>query len=183
MTVNEQGVPEANPGPASPDTDGATWPKVVGAIALGLGVLTLIGLIFAAILGYPVPCGQRWLVGSLLGLLLALGFAFLGGEAMVEGPLPTGSASPLAISIGGGVAVFLVVLLVFRLAVPGCSGPAVKLAIDTLHATSVPSGTKVDMRFRAVGVRSDQKVRVVVSGTDGETLLADELNCFGVAGT
>ena len=88
--------------------------KIFGAVVLVLTILFFMLLVGIAIAGHEVPPGTHVLVVIVLALGLAVGSAFLGGAAAVEGnvPIPGVTSHPLAFSVTGGVAVFVIVMLI-----------------------------------------------------------------------
>ena len=77
-------------------------------------ILLLLGLLsFLIVTGREVPQDSRMLVVFLLATVLAAGFSFIGGFATATGriPLPEQVGSPVRFSVGGGVAVFVVAVL------------------------------------------------------------------------
>src|SRR4051812_27753347 len=83
------------------------WVMVVGAV---FGVLTLVflmGLVLLGIFGREVPCSSIFLVCAVVSFGAALSAAFIGGNATASGnlALPLLRDNPIAVSLGGGVAV------------------------------------------------------------------------------
>jgi len=81
------------------------------------GLLTLLFfmvLVVAGIFGHEVPPHTRMLVVFVVSLGLSLALSFIGGDAAAKGsiPLPFAKQRPIAFTASGGVAVFLVALLI-----------------------------------------------------------------------
>lgn len=80
------------------------------------GVLTLVFFMFLVILsvmGKSVPAQDRYLVIMILGLGSSLSASFIGGSAAAKGQIPITLArnNPISFSVGGGIAVLIVVLV------------------------------------------------------------------------
>lgn len=109
------------------------WVIVVGAI---VGILTLLfymGLVFASLLGYSVPCDSRALLSTVMAFGVALSLAFLGGNAAISGALGTWVKDhPLTFSASGGVAVFLIILIIGG-RVYSCEGETDNLKITRIQ--------------------------------------------------
>ena len=56
-----------------------------------------------------VPQSSRYLVVIVMSLAVAASFSFLGGSAVASGKIPIFKDSPLGFSVGGGIAVFVIV--------------------------------------------------------------------------
>jgi len=88
------------------------WFPIAGVVFTALTILTL----FLALTGVvPIDPGKRVLFNVWVAFCLAASVGFLTGSASASGKIPLPSAlgdSPIAFSAVGGVAVFLVILLV-----------------------------------------------------------------------
>ena len=105
-----------------------SWFPVVGVILGALTLILLMGLVALVTAGTQVPCDSRFLVVSVLALGAALASSFLGGSAAAKGalPLPFTKDHPLQISVAGGIAVLIIVIIIGgKLYVPaaGCGAP------------------------------------------------------------
>jgi hypothetical protein len=102
---------ELNPNPGKPVP---AWLAVAGYIALGFTLLFLMGTYLLAIFGYSAPENARMVLVFIVAAGLAMGTAFLGTDASAHGriPIPLAEKSPVAFSVTGGVAVFIVVMLI-----------------------------------------------------------------------
>ncbi len=89
------------------------WAPVVGVIFGALTLVFFMILVLLSIFGQGVPPNAEFLVLSTLALGVALAAAFLGGSAAAEGklPIPGVSKNPGTFSATGGIAVFIIVLL------------------------------------------------------------------------
>jgi hypothetical protein len=96
----------------SPQSKTVSWLAIAGYIAGVLTLVFLMGIVFASILGHEVPTNTRFTVVSVLALGAALSFAFVGGTAAAHGtiPIPFTEQKPIAFSVTGGIAVFIIVL-------------------------------------------------------------------------
>ena len=90
------------------------WVAVVGALLGSLTLLFLMALVLLSVYGREVPCNSVYLVCAVLSIGAALAVAFIGGNASATGniPLDIARTNPLSISVGGGVAVLLIMLVV-----------------------------------------------------------------------
>ena len=91
-------------------------PKWLQPAGLAVGLLTLIffmGLVGASVYGKVVPEGGKFPVVIVLALGTALSASFLTGHATMTGQIPFfGDKYPLAVSLGGGFAILILILLV-----------------------------------------------------------------------
>jgi hypothetical protein len=124
--------------PTSPASAGIpSWFPVVGVILGAVTLTFLMGLVALSTAGKEVPCDSRFLVASVLALGAALASSFLGGSAAAQGaiPLPFAKNHPLQLSMAGGIAVLVIVLIVgTRLYVPAGGCAAATPAIETTAA-------------------------------------------------
>jgi hypothetical protein len=97
---------------------------IFGAACLGL---TLVFFMAMLAFGVPIPAENRFLVTVVFALAGAIGAAFLGGGAAVNGhiPLPWVSDHPISFAAGGGVAVLVILLLLGPYILPAPPGPTV----------------------------------------------------------
>jgi hypothetical protein len=87
------------------------WVLIVGSGAGFLTLVFLMGLVVLSIWGKPVPEGGKFPLVAALALGTALSSGFLGGYAAAEGRLPLArTLSPVTFGVGGGIAVFVIVL-------------------------------------------------------------------------
>ena len=132
----------------SPETTSASPPWVaivgfiVGGIFLGLAVLFFMGLVVASIVGFPVPDNARYLICIVLALTASMGSGFLGGSAAASGQLNVSRLSPFKFGVTGGVAVFVITLILCH----------------TLYNPPTPSGPRAP------------EITKVDPGTAGDTL-------------
>jgi hypothetical protein len=89
------------------------WFPVAGLMFGGVGGIFLMILVILAVLGREVPPGSRFVFVALLALIVAFSAAFLGGAAAAKGslPLPFARDKPIAFGVTGGVATFVIVLV------------------------------------------------------------------------
>jgi hypothetical protein len=80
----------------------------------GLTLLFFMALVMMAAMGLEIPCNSRFLVIAILAFGAALSSSFLGGTAAAKGavPIPYLRSHPLQFRVAGGIAVFVIVLLV-----------------------------------------------------------------------
>lgn len=117
------------------------WVVVVGAIVGIVTLLFFMGLILLSTYGRQVPCDSRYLVITVIAFGAALSTAFLGGAAAAKGaiPLPFAQTHPLSISVSGGIAVLVIMLVLgTQLFSKDCSeGPTISCA-ETYQSYFVP---------------------------------------------
>ncbi|MGE0864104.1 MAG: hypothetical protein AB7P34_09400 [Vicinamibacterales bacterium] len=97
-----------------------SWHLVVSVGALLVTLLFLMGLVGLSIVGYQVPAGSRFLLVLVLAISAGIGAGGLGGYAAAEGhiPVPGLNQHPLAVRLGGGIAVMFLMLLLRDQIVP-----------------------------------------------------------------
>jgi hypothetical protein len=93
-----------------PQSSVPSWFSVAGFATSGATLLFFMALVVASTFGKEVPLGSRFLVVIVMALGTALSSAFLGGSAVASGKIPIFKDSPLTFSVGGGIAVFVIVL-------------------------------------------------------------------------
>jgi hypothetical protein len=105
--------PPNPPPPPTPIPSPSKWVLVAGLIFGTLTFLFFVGLVIAAVSGRSVPPNARLLVMVVLAIGIALSASFLGGTASASGKLPLpGNMDPVAFGVAGGIAVFVIVLLI-----------------------------------------------------------------------
>lgn len=89
------------------------WAPTAGVIFGALTLVFFMVLVLLSINGQNVPPNAEFLVLATLALGVALSVAFLGGSAAAEGklPIPVINNNPVVFSATGGIAVFVIVLL------------------------------------------------------------------------
>jgi len=82
------------------------WIPIAGYVSGSVTLVFLMVLVFADI----ALCDQRGLVAVIAGFGFAMAFGFIGGSAAARGnlPVPFMSKQPIAFSVAGGAAVFVV---------------------------------------------------------------------------
>lgn len=103
--------------PLKPAGAGPQVPAWFAKAGYATGLLTLLffmALVVAGVLGHEVPQGTHMLVVFVISLGLALASSFIGGNAAANGslPFPFAKERPIAFTVGGGIAVFVVALLI-----------------------------------------------------------------------
>jgi hypothetical protein len=90
------------------------WAAKAGAIFGGLTLVFFMAVVYATMTGGVIPPSGRFPVIAVLALGLAMATAFLGGDAVAKGhlPLPFLKDNPIQFSVAGGIAVFVIVLLI-----------------------------------------------------------------------
>lgn len=86
---------------------------IVGSLFGGLTLLFFMVLVILSAMSRSVPPDDRYLVIIILGLGSALSASFVGGSAAAKGDIPITVARnrPFSFSVGGGVAVLIIVLV------------------------------------------------------------------------
>jgi hypothetical protein len=89
------------------------WFAIAGYIAGVITLLFFMGLVVGSIFNYTVPPGGRFAAVVVLAFGIALSFAFIGGDAAGKGsiPLPFSKKKPFVFSVAGGIAAFVIVLV------------------------------------------------------------------------
>jgi hypothetical protein len=132
---------------------GTTWVMVVGAM---FGAITLAGLFVVAIIAGARPsfiCNSFVALAAVFAFGAALSGAFIGGAAGARGQLGLGPGmNSLAYSLGGGVAVLVIALYVFKsLQPPNCNANAMTFVHGTLsYSIPAPAGDG-DLVFQFAG--------------------------------
>lgn len=104
-------------------------------------------LFFMVLIGTGVPPGTRLQQLIVVSLGLAIGSAFLGGAAAIRGnlPIPGAQSHPLAFSVAGGVAVFLIVMLIGHFVFPDGEPPYKPVEEIAAGPTTGPDGMKIEL--------------------------------------
>lgn len=89
------------------------WFAMAGAVFGGFTLVFLMGLVVASMVGYDPSQNTRPLIIIVLSFAVALSFAFIGGTAAAQGniPLPFAKEKPVAFSVSGGIAAFIITML------------------------------------------------------------------------
>jgi hypothetical protein len=90
------------------------WAPKAGAMFGAVTLLFLMGLTIASTLSAKVPAGAQFLLVSVIALGVAMSMAFLGGDAAAKGqiPIPGVDKHPVEFSVTGGIAAFIIVLII-----------------------------------------------------------------------
>ena len=117
---------------------------IVGAV---FGAATLLGLFIFAYLAATNPdfvCNSFVLLAAIFALGCALSAGFIGGAAAATGQLRSRAANNvLQYSVGGGVAILVIVFIIFQfLKPPHCASPVSMLDFDMLPINSHPTVSK-----------------------------------------
>lgn len=109
LTPNADPVAKAD----SESRSSVLWMNIIGACFLGIAVIFIMALIVASLFDRAVPEESRFLVCSLLALIMSIGSGFLGGSAVASGQIsvPKFLQNPISFGLTGGVAVFVIVLI------------------------------------------------------------------------
>jgi len=107
------------PSPPSPSSV-PPWFAKAGVVFAVLTLLFFMTLVFLSIFGRLPPPEARFLVVMTLSLAAAFSFTFLGANASAKGniPLPFAREYPIRFAVAGGVAVFVIVLVLASLLYP-----------------------------------------------------------------
>lgn len=91
-----------------------TWMLIIGVVFLILAVVFLMALVLMTTFkGVEVPQSSNFLIVSILALTVSTGSGFLGGYATANGNLKVPYLdTPIKLAIGGGTAVFIIVLMI-----------------------------------------------------------------------
>jgi hypothetical protein len=88
-----------------------TWFPVAGFVTGAITLIFLMAVLVMGMFGHDVSQNGRFLVVIILAFGFAMSFSFVGGSAAANGRIPAFKQSPIRFSVGGGVAVFVIVLL------------------------------------------------------------------------
>lgn len=96
-----------------PDTKIPPWFPIAGYIS---GILTLLFfmalIIVGVVLGRPFPADYKFIIVIVMAFGLALAVSFIGGSAAAGGKIPFFKDSPVQFAVSGGIATFVIVLLI-----------------------------------------------------------------------
>jgi hypothetical protein len=133
-----------------------SWAVIFAVAALTATALFLTFLVFAPAFGIE-RLDERW-VAPIVAIGIALGAAALGGHASVKGKLPIAflNDQQVSVSLGGGIATFFLVLLLFPQTIPV---PATASVRDLELAGSVvgqnPPRVMLKAHFKTAGLSQD----------------------------
>lgn len=144
-------------------------PAAFTVLALTLSFMML--LVLLATFDKQVPSGSRYLVVIVLAIGAAFGLGGLGGEAAVRGniPIPGAQNHPLAVSVTGGVAVLILVLLLRDVIVPPePRGPDLTLeALKGLATSDTPPRVMVTAKFDGFSIVAGERLSLVLCKDPG----------------
>jgi len=149
--------PSASPSPADDmgPSGARSWILWVGAAGLILAGLFFMAIVVAGIFGYPIPCNTKPYAHVVMAIFLATASGFLGGWAKAEGKIPSlgrlfssgttppasgndNDGSPITFGIGGGGAMFVIVILLATWIDP-CQGETkYKVALSKPPQVTIP---------------------------------------------
>ena len=140
---------------------GSGMRRLSWAVIFGVGALTATALFLAFLVLAPAfgieRLDERW-VAPIVAIGIGLGAAAFGGHASVKGKLPIASLNDqqFTVSLGGGIATFFLVLLLFPRTIPV---PATASVRDLELAGSVvgqdPPRVMLEAHFKAAGLSQD----------------------------
>jgi hypothetical protein len=108
-----------------------TWFTVAGLAGGAVTLFFLMALVLLSVFGFEIPRTSRFILIAVLALGVAISAAFLGGSAAASGKIPLpGNATPIQFTIAGGVAVFVIVLLLGAWLYPSDDEKPSIIAID-----------------------------------------------------
>jgi hypothetical protein len=151
------------------------WVLIVGAVFGLLTFLFLVSLVFASVMGKPVPPDSRMLVVSVLAIGVALSASFLGGTASASGklPLPVGM-NPISFAVSGGIATFLIVFVIAYLAYFRTGQDSV-----TLSGTVQDADTTLGISRATIVVKTDTSIIERQTTDAGDFRISDIPDLFG----
>jgi hypothetical protein len=146
------------------------WWLPASAGVLVLTLLFFMGLVLLAISGREIPPNSRFLVIFILAIAAGLGAAGLGGYASLEGKLPLwADKSPVAVSVGGGIAVMILMLFLGDRVLPSAS-PSQKtdLRLDSVKGTVLGDASRIqiDAQFRRMALSADRRLSLLLGKTE-----------------
>jgi len=139
------------------------WLLVASVVVFAITLAFMMLLAMLATVGNKqVPSDSRFLVVIVLALGAGFGAAGMGGTAAARGsiPIPGSQNHPVAVSVTGGIAVMIVVLLLRDVIVPpGQTGP--DLTLDSLSGvvtSATPPRVMVTATFDGFSVSPGRRV-------------------------
>jgi hypothetical protein len=163
-------------GPVGPSS-APLWVLIVGVGFLLLSVIFFMVLVIAGIFDYSVPDGSRFLVCIVLALCVGASSGFLGGSASASGKIgEKGQDSPVGFGLAGGVAFFIIVLLICHYAY-GPSPPRVEApVINSLATSDGGRGWKnLNINFQEKSLPPNHKLSAEVASDAGFTQIVKSL--------
>lgn len=102
------------------------WAPIAGMFFGGITLLYFMVLVLLSAFGRPLGDNVRFPMLVVLAIGVSLSAAFLGGQASIKGnlPLPFLNDHPLSVSAGGGVAIFVIVLVLGAWIYPSAPAPS-----------------------------------------------------------
>ena len=97
--------------PPPPPNAVPTWFPITGAVLGALTLFFFMAILLMTMFNHPVPASGQFIVVIILSFGLAMSFSFVGGSAAASGRIPFFKDSPVQFAVGGGVAVFVIALL------------------------------------------------------------------------
>ncbi len=165
-TANEAEIGESKKptGPPPP------WVPIVGVTFLGLAVVFFMGLVVS---GLQVQ--DRGLVCIVLALATSIGSGFLGGSASASGQISVPILSPVTFGVTGGVAVFVIILLLCHFLYTPPPTPPCPRAPEITNVVPGTNGNSllVDVEFSPVNLSSQCNLYAEIA-TDKEFKQPDE---------
>lgn len=152
----------------APETTSASppWVPIVGCIFLGLAVLFFMALVVANMVGYPVP--DKGLICIVLALTTSIGSGFLGGSAAASGQISVSRLSPFKFGVTGGVAVFVITLILCHTLYNRAPQPSPPPGPHAPEITKVDPSTAADslnvlVEFSSVNLSSQDKLYAAIA--------------------
>jgi hypothetical protein len=113
-SLNEEAAHLRKQPPQVPAPSFPSWAPIAGAVSGGITLIFFMVVAVLTLLGHGIPASGRFPFIAALALGAALASAFLGGDAVAHGylPIPFVKGKPIQFSVLGGIAVFVIVLLI-----------------------------------------------------------------------
>lgn len=112
LTYNDYvvGLPSSKTTPKNKEINGIpAWFSVAG---LAFAAVTLVFFMSYLFVGPTIDSSKRIIIDALVAVSASVSFAFLGGRAAANGQIPGFKNAPVNFSVGGGIAVFVIILLI-----------------------------------------------------------------------
>jgi hypothetical protein len=145
------------------ERDPPVWVLVASVVVLVATLLFFMALVLLAVSGREIPPNSRFLVIIVVAFGAGFGSAGLGGYVAARGkvPLPAWADNhPVAVSAGGGIAVFLIVFFLGTQILPTVTGN-VDLRLRELNgsvAGSNPQRILVEATFQPMSLRPTEEL-------------------------
>jgi hypothetical protein len=111
------------------------------------------GLVLVSLVGFTVPDNSRFLICIVLALTASIGSGFLGGSAVASGQIsvPRLLNTPVKFGVTGGIAVFIITLILCHVLYGPSPSPQACLQLPTI--INVDSSVRSDVGIMAITIQ------------------------------